>query len=53
MKISEEGGDDIYYYNQIILSLSQQQSGRFQIGEVGQLILESTKEIGHHMYQET
>ena len=39
-------------YNQIILSLNQQQSGRFQTEEVGQRIQESIGEIGHHMYQE-
>ena len=39
-------------YNQIVLSLNQQQSGRFRTGAVGERIQESIEEIGHHMYQE-
>ena len=42
----------ILTYNQIILSLNQQQSGRFQTEAVGQHIQESIEEIGRHMYQE-
>jgi hypothetical protein len=36
----------------MILSLNQQQSGRFRTEAVGQRIQESIEEIGHHMYQE-
>lgn len=39
-------------YNQIILSLNQQQFGRFQTEVVGQRTQESIEEIGHHTYQE-
>ena len=39
-------------YNQIILGLNQQQSGRFRTEAVGQHIQESIEEIGRHMYQE-
>ena len=41
----------LLFYNQIILSWNQPQSGRFRTEAVGQLIRGSTEEIGRRMYQ--